>query len=330
MAESIRLLVALKPEERLAKLLASEVPGVPWAYASGGAPDAWGRVEAILVDSFGRGLGAFDPATTPRLALLQLLHTGVDGFPFARIPAHVQVAANIGAYAPFVAEHAVALALAAGRSIVGVQAQVHAKTLRPLPTVRLLYGGTAVILGYGAIGREIAQRVAPFGMRVIGVNRSGRMAPGCSAMFPAARLREAVADATVVFDARPLTRASERSIGRDELAAMRPEAVYVNVGRAATVDEEALYHHLLEHPDFRAALDPWWQEDFEQRTFQTRYPLLDLPNFLGTPHMAAAGPASAEYAQRSALDNLARYFRGEPPLYVVDRREYLGTAPESA
>lgn len=318
-----RLLIALKPDDRTSGAVVRVLPSIPWTYARSSDPSAWGKVEALLVGSVDRELGPFNHASTPSLRFVQSIYTGLDQFPFTRFPDSIPVAANGGAYAPFVAEHAVALALASAREIVAGQAQMRTHTLRPPPAIRLLVGRTAVILGYGAIGREIARRLAGFDIRIIGVNRTGRMAPGCSAMLPADRLKEALTEGDFVFDVRPLTRTTRGTIGAEELAAMRPQAIYVNVGRAATVDEEALYRHLVAHPDFRAALDPWWQEDFAKGTFASRFPFVDLPNFVGTPHSAGFGPATEQFSLERALENLARFFRGVPPRYVVDRREYL-------
>jgi phosphoglycerate dehydrogenase-like enzyme len=322
-----RLLVALKPDPKLEETVARRLPGVGWTYAQSAEPAAWSHIEALLVGSVARELGPFDPSSTPRLRLVQLIWTGVDGFPFSRFPEPIQIAANVGGYAPFVAEHAVALALASARAIVPSQVQIQEHRLRPPPALRVLWGATAVILGYGEIGREIAHRLAPFSMRVVGVNRSGRMAAGCDAMFPAERLREAISDGDVVFDARPLTRSTRATIGPTELATMRPSAIYVNVGRAATVDQEALYHHLTSHPEFRAAFDPWWEEDFVAGTFAAHYPLTELPNFLGTPHDAGLGPATSHYVLERALENLGRYFHGATPRYVVDRSDYPPVRP---
>lgn len=282
-------------------------------------------MEALLVGSVERELGEYNPASTPRLAFVQGIYTGVDGFPFGRFPETVRIAGNGGAFAPFVSEHAVALALACARSIVPAQAQVRAHRLRPAPVHRLLWKRTAVILGYGEIGRAIAARLAGYEMRIVGVNRSGGMAPGLDAAYSADRLRDALAVGDFVFDVRPLTVRTLGTIGSDELGAMPEEAVYVNVGRAGTVDEEALYRHLVEHPGFRAALDVWWEEDFADGTFRTRFPFGELPNFVGTPHCAGLGPSVESYVLARAVENLARFFRGEDPKYLVDRREYVST-----
>lgn len=319
-----QLLVATRSREMVRAALGRELPGVTAAYFPDSRPSDWGEVTAVLLGSVSREAAGWDPRTMPRLRFIQRVFTGVDDLPFDRIPPGVEVAGNVGGYAPFVAEHAVTLALAAARTIVTAHGQVASGRLRPAPVNRTFWHRTAVILGYGEIGRGIAARLAGFEMRIVGVNRTGAPSAGLDAMYPADRLREAVADGDVVFDARPLTRSTVASIGAAELAAMPAEAIYVNIGRAGTVDEEALYRHLVAHPEFRAALDVWWDEGFADGTLRYRFPFPSLPNFIGTPHSAASAPPVEEYAVRCALRNLARFFAGERPRYLVDRSEYIG------
>jgi phosphoglycerate dehydrogenase-like enzyme len=323
-ALSPRLLVSLKRRDLVDSVLHDLLPGVPWRYAEGVAAGDLASIEALLVGSVERELGKFDPATTPKLSIVQRVYTGLDGFPFDRFPPTVRVAGNVGGFGPYVAEHAVMLALAASHALVPSHRLVSEGRLRPPPVQFSLRGRTALILGYGAIGREIAVRLQGFGARCVGLNRSGRMGPGVEAVYPADRLDEALGEADLVFDVRPLTRSTRGSLGAAQLENMRPDAVYVNVGRAGTVDEAALFHHLETHPGFRAALDVWWSEDFAQGTVDLRFPWTQLPNFLGTPHSAGAVPGADEYSLRRAVENLARFFAGEPPANVADRHDYEG------
>ena len=322
-----RLLVAVRPRDEVGQALDHHLPGVEWRYATESPAREWEEVEAMLLGSVERDLGDLDVRPLPRLRFVQRVYTGMDGVPFDRFPERVRFAGNVGAYAPFVAEHAVAIALAAARELPRAHALVQAGTLRPPPVQRLLWERTALILGYGEIGRAVAERLSGFGTRVLGLNRSGRMAPGCLGMFPADRLLEAVKEGDFVFDTRPLTRATEGTIDGPVLAAMKPTAVFINVGRAGTVREEALYRHLLEHPEFRAALDVWWHEDFAGGRIEHRFPFGKLPNFVGTPHSAGFGPGVEAYVLSRALANLRRFFAGEEPRYVVDRAEYERPPP---
>ncbi len=125
------------------------------------------------------------------------------------------------------------------------------------------------------------------------------------------------------MDCRPLTLATRGTINESILRSMKPTAIYVNVGRGATADEEALYRHLVAHPEFRAGTDVWWEEDHSTGRLRTRFPFADLPNFLGSPHNAAEGADSEERGLSLALENLARFFSGEGPRQIADRRDYV-------
>ncbi|MGI0071531.1 MAG: NAD(P)-dependent oxidoreductase [Thermoplasmata archaeon] len=317
-----RLLVTVRRREDVGAEISRAIPGLPWDYLAATPSDRRRNVEALLVGAFERELADLDPAALPRLEFVQRIYTGVDGFPFERFPPPIRVAGNVGAYAPFVSEHAVLLALAAGHDLSTARAMVAEGQLRPPPEPRLLYGSTAVILGYGEIGRDIARRLAPFETHLVGVNRTGSPAPECERMFAADQLGEALPLGDFVFDVRPLTDRTAGTIGPAEFAAMRPGAVYVNVGRAGTVDEEALYRHLESHPTFRAAIDVWWDEDFESGKIRSRFPFARLPNFVGTPHSAGVGSGSPSRVLRLAVENLARFFQNGRPLHVVDPAEY--------
>jgi phosphoglycerate dehydrogenase-like enzyme len=317
-----RLLVVLKPSETTRVALNRAFPDVAWAFAEEVPPEGRAAVEALLVGSLAGGLAEFDAQSTPRLRFVQRIYTGLDGFPFSRFPPSVGVAGNVGAFAPFVAEHAVALALDALRDLSGAAAMVRAGRLRPAPDERTFLDSTVTILGYGAIGREIGRRLAGFGCRVVGVNRTGAPEPRVDRMYPAERFREALGASEVLFEARPLTRHTAGTIGRAELGRMREDAVFVNVGRAATVDPAALFDHLRAHPRFRAGFDVWWDEDYPAGKIESPWPFASLPNFYGTPHCASSLDAATPRALESAIANLARFFRQGTPLHIVDRSEY--------
>jgi phosphoglycerate dehydrogenase-like enzyme len=323
-----RLLVALKPSDEIERALTGTLPHIDWVYPAQLSPPSRAGVEAILLGSVERDLVGVSLRDLTRLSFVQRLYTGMDGVPFAQFPPGVRFAGNIGAYAPFVAEHAVALALAAARELPRSQAMVRDGELRPPPVQRLLWNRTALILGFGEIGQAIAARLAGFGTQLAGVNRLGTPVPGTVRMFAADHLREAVRDVDFVFDTRPLTRLTEGTIDRTVLESMRSTAVFVNVGRAGTVREEDLYRHLQSHPEFRAALDVWWHEDYVHGRLESRFPFAELPNFVGTPHSAGFGSGVERYVLDRAVANLKRFFDGEEPLHLMDPTEYARGPPE--
>lgn len=317
-----RLLVTVPPSPHLRSEIDRALAGVVVEFASAESTGPWPAVEALLVGNLPRELPGWRPDLAPRLGFVQQLYTGLDRFPFGSIPPHVPVAGNVGAYAPFVAEHAVALLLALAHEIVPNFEKVRRGRLRPPAPNRYLLGRTALILGFGAIGTEAGQRLRALGMRVEGLSRTGEPREGADRMHPASALPDAVTGADLVLDCRPLTRATRGTIDATVLGRMRPAAIYVNVGRAATADEKALYEHLRTHPEFRAGTDVWWQEDFARGELGCTFPFAELPNFLGSPHVAGVGAAARERAEGMAVANLARYFSGAGPRHAADRSEY--------
>jgi phosphoglycerate dehydrogenase-like enzyme len=100
---------------------------------------------------------------------------------------------------------------------------------------------------------------------------------------------------------------------------MKPAAILVNVGRAAIVDERALYGHLRDHPDFCAGIDTWWHEPGPGSGFSTGYPFFDLPNLLGSPHNSGVTDGALQVGARVAAENVRRFLSGG----VARRQDYL-------
>jgi len=95
----------------------------------------------------------------------------------------------------------------------------------------------------------------------------------------------------------------------------------VNIARGGLVRERDLYEHLRANPRFQAALDVWWTYP-KGDGFPFTEPFHELPNVVMTPHVAWAIPEQSRWSLEAALDNVARFLRGEPPRNVVDRAEY--------
>jgi phosphoglycerate dehydrogenase-like enzyme len=317
-----RLLVSLPQTGPLREAIARRLPGVPTVYITTDSEGPWPGVEAMLIGSPAREFPRLEPRLVPDLKFIQRVYTGLDAFPFARIARGVAVAGNVGAFAPFVAEQAVTLLLALANNLLPNYERVRAGQIRPVDAPRWLVGHTALLLGFGEIAHELAGKLRAFGMRIEAVSRTGVEDPRADRMYAAAQLLEALASADVVVDCRPLTSATRATINAAALAAMKPNAILVNVGRAGTVDEDAIFEHLRAHPEFRYGTDVLWREDPVRGTVEHRRPFATLPNFLASPHIAGLGPEPRARALDLALTNLARYFAGEPVRHVVDRQEY--------
>ena len=316
------LLVTLPADATVRRRIAEVLADRAVTYSAQEPRSRWPGVRAMLTGNLRRELPDAAPERFPDLEFVQTLYTGVDAFPFDRVPDRTAVAGNVGAYAPFVAEHAVALLLALARRLPAGHRQIAEGRLRPTEPLTHLGARTVLLVGYGAIAAEIAARLRPFGCRLVGVNRSGALRPGVDRMVPVAGLREELARAEAVVNVLPLTRASRGLFGAEALAALPPGAIFVNVGRAETVDPDALAHRMRSDPSFRVGLDVWWEEDFEHGRVAMPFSLAEFPNLLGSPHRAGVVPEARPYVLDRALENLARFFRGERPRYLADRAEY--------
>jgi phosphoglycerate dehydrogenase-like enzyme len=177
--------------------------------------------------------------------------------------------------------------------------------------VGLLEGQTVVLLGFGAIGRRLADLLAPFRGRIIAVrSRPDGAAPGVEVVGEADLLRVLpLADHVVnVLPARPST---DGFMNTARFAAMRPGARFYNIGRGTTVDQAALMAALRSGQLGGAYLDV-----MDPEPLPPDHPLWTTPNCHLTPHVGGGHREQDENLARHFLANLARFERGEP---LVDR-----------
>jgi phosphoglycerate dehydrogenase-like enzyme len=173
-----------------------------------------------------------------------------------------------------------------------------------------LTGKRVLLVGYGAIGQEFEQMLAPFHVDMQRVARNARIAPTVHAVSD---LDSFLPWAEIVVLILPSTAESHHLIGRLQLALMRQGALLVNVARGPIVDTDALVD-ALNAGHLRAALDVTDPEPLPEG-----HPLWKCPNLLLTPHVAGAGPQFASRALHIAAAELCRYLDGEPLLNVAQR-----------
>ena len=183
----------------------------------------------------------------------------------------------------------------------------------PMP-MRELKGQILLIVGFGSIGRELARRIQPLGMRVWGVTRSGTGdASLAERILPVTELASALSQADFVLLAAPETPESRRMIGEPELARMKPSAYLINVARGTIIDEPALIEALRRRAIAGAALDVTEKEPLPPES-----PLWKLDNVFITPHVSAVSEHLWERQAELLLENLERWFSGRELLNQVD------------
>ena len=220
------------------------------------------------------------------------------------------------------AEHAFALLLALSRKLVALDGRISFEQLRAagyapgrydtqhtpnsnwarVGGLRTLHGSTAGILGLGEIGREIAVRASAFGMEVIYHQRT-RVPSSEESAFRAryCPLDELLARSDAVFVALPLNASTRGLIDGARLAQMKPDALLVNVSRAAIVERGALLEALSSRQLGGLGLDTFYEEPGRADD-----PLLALDNAIVTPRIAAQPRSNALTDLADVMANLAR------------------------
>lgn len=283
---------------------------------------------------YGWGKTVVEGHRYPNLKWLQTHSAGIDnllGTPLWHSP--VIISSLNGVHATPIAEHALALMMAFRWRIPTMQrlqqqSQWAAERWETFchPELR---GSTLGIIGYGAIGRELARLASTFGMRVLAVNNSGQRRPfsGYSEpgigdpaaaipeeIYPTDRLLEMLPRCDYVVALAPLTSQTRHLINRQALAAMKPTAYLFNMGRGALIDEAALVDALQQHVIAGAGLDV-----FETEPLPVDSLLWALDNAIISPHVAGFSPHYDERASNLFTENLHRYLNNEPLLNLVNK-----------
>lgn len=255
----------------------------------------------------------------PRLRWVQLTSSGAERAMAAGIAARVLLTNAAPVWAPAVADHAMALLLGLVRQIPQLSRLQGTRSWAPPVAgrgARALGGMTALILGCGAIGCEIASRVVAFGVKAVGVNRAGTPRPGTAftAYQPLSRLTEALADADILFVSIPLRPQTRHLIGERELDRLGRGGYLINVSRGAVIDVPALERALRSESLAGVGLDVTDPEPLPADS-----PLWTDDRVIISPHIASM-PASASMGialGRLIRDNAERLRQGRELLCPV-------------
>ncbi|WP_226986089.1 D-2-hydroxyacid dehydrogenase [Ramlibacter tataouinensis] len=222
----------------------------------------------------------------------------------------VQVTTSSGANAPVVAQTAVLGLLMLARHWPRLLAAQRERRWAPLIESGLprdLQGQTAIVVGWGPVGREIGRLLRALGLRVVAVRReAGSSADEDVRFVGVGQWRELLPQADWLVLACPLTPQTRGLVGAAELALLPPHGGIVNVARGEVVDEPALIAALQAQRLAGAYLDVFATEPLSPDS-----PLWDLPNVIVTPHSAGFSDGNEARVARMFLDNLGRWHRGE-------------------
>jgi phosphoglycerate dehydrogenase-like enzyme len=276
------------------------------------------EVVTVMADAVA-GIVSTDPfdkrvfAACPKLRVLARTGVGFDSIDLeAATAAGVVVTTTPGVNNEVVADHTLALILAAVRRVVESDASVRRGEWRrgtDLP-VWDLHGATVGIVGLGAIGQAVARRLLGFDCTLLAYDVDDRHADGVRRVS----LAELLGRSEIVTVHVPLLESTRGLIGAGELALTRPDAILVNTSRGGIVDEEALVAALHSGRIRAAALDVFASEP------PAGSPLLGLPNVVLTAHLAGLSEASIARMLRVASQAVVSVLEGGEPTGVVNPR----------
>ena len=177
----------------------------------------------------------------------------------------------------------------------------------------MIRGKTIAVLGTGSIGREIASIARVFGMKVIGFSRSGQATDSFSQVYKSTSLLQEVAQADYVVSALPLTNETSGLLDREFFIAMNNAAVFINVGRGASVIEADLISALQEGEIANAVLDVFTQEPLPVDS-----QLWETEGLYITPHVSGYSSVEHHAVVKIFKQNYQLYLEGNELGYQVD------------
>ena len=261
-----------------------------------------------------------------RLRLLQAPAAGTDGIQRGCLPAGSQLA-NCFGHENAIAEYVMTALLL--RHVPLLQADQALRqgewpyfAGRPGALRTELGSQTIGLLGFGHIGKTLAQRAKAFGMHVVVANRSPVISLDSHCVDQSFRLSDLQAfmqACDVVVVTLPLTEETRGLVNAVALAAMRPNSLIVNVGRGAVIDESALFEALQRRQIAGAIIDTWYQyPDAETpQCAPSQFDFASLDNVLMTPHMSGWTEGTVRRRQQTIADNINRLSEGQALLNVL-------------
>lgn len=257
--------------------------------------------------------------SSPNLKFIQKWGAGIDGIDLSAAMEMGILVANVpGGNAVAVAEHFFALLLAIYKRICIANESIHSGRW---PQAELIdqgigeiFGKTLGIVGFGRIGRSIAERALAFGIKVIyHKRRQLSVEEERELRVSFAPLSELVRQADIVVLTLPLTRETKGLFNHEILRQMKPSAVLINVARGPIVNESDLYHAIANGNLAGAGLDV-----FETEPPFRNSPLLRLSSVVTTPHIAGRSKEAIRQITLACAENIRLVLKGEEANNLVN------------
>src|ERR1700754_5065955 len=224
---------------------------------------------------------------------------------------------SAGVHGGPLAEFAVFGVLAGAKDLGRLLAQQHDRRWTGRWEMRQVSEMTVLVVGLGGIGQEVVKKLAGLGATVIGTSRHGRPVDHVDRLIKVDDIVSTVPEVDAIVLTLPGTGATEKLIGADVFAAVKPGTILVNVGRGTVVDEDALLPALRDGRIGFAALDV-----FATEPLPVSSPLWAEPNVLVSPHTAALNSAEDRLIAELFADNATRLLDGDELVNALDTVDF--------
>ena len=284
------------------------------------SPEAAAQAD-ILVSNHWRA----DYPPLPRARLVQSVATGVELFDLNALPAGAAICNSFG-HETAIAEYVVMAMLALHHRFFEIAGEFRAQGswrsswVQSGPPHGEVRGSTLGIVGYGRVGREVARRAAPFGVRILAANRSRRERdPEVERVYPLSELDAMLPQCDTIALCTALGPETTGLLDARRLGLMKSGAFLINIARGQVIDEDAIYAALRAGTIGGAALDVWWQYPTakEPNRRGSRHLFHELPNVIVTPHNSGWTQGMVRRRWDEVAENLRRFAAGESLINLV-------------
>jgi phosphoglycerate dehydrogenase-like enzyme len=258
-----------------------------------------------------------------KLKWVQTMSAGVEGVLFLSggndlRDSNITLTNNKIVQGPEIADHAMAMLLALSRRLPKYIADTRAEMWDRGEYHGIeLRGKTAVVIGVGGIGNQIAQRAWAFGMTVLGVDPEDKpFSPFLKSVVKPDQIDEVIPQADVVFISAPHTERSHKEMGAREFELMKPHSYFIAVSRGGIYDMNGLVKGLDSKRIAGAGVDV-----VDPEPLPKGHPLWKFNNVIVTPHVAGRSDRDRERMVGTVKDNLQRFVEGKPLVNVVDKQK---------
>ena len=304
----MKIYFTFEPREDLRKPLLEQFPHVEFVFEQGITEETLKDAEILV--TYGEDLDEGKIAVAEKLEWIFVASAGVEKMPAQAIADRGIYVSNVrGIHKKPMAESILAHILSLKRGLPSIYEQQARGEWNKRIRLTELNGSKALILGPGAIGREIGRILQAFEVHTIGINSSGEMADYMNETYAMRDLMKHLPKADIVISMLPSTPKTQALLGREHFEAMKDSAIFMNFGRGDLVDETVLVKALEDNLIAHAVLDVYMEEPLPAAS-----PLWKMKNVTLSPHLSSH---SSRYVERSLhifKPSLQKWLAGERKL----------------